>query len=77
MWCACGAAATHPQRRAHSEAQKTGTELPPIPVHPHLQAVLNATPSEHLTFLVTATGKPHGGKCQRAISKLLTWATFR
>src|SRR5262245_31608869 len=30
--------------------QKTGTELPPIPVHPHLQAVLNATPSEHLTF---------------------------
>jgi integrase len=41
--------------------QKTGTELPPIPVHPHLQAVLNATPGEHLTFLVTATGKPYGG----------------
>jgi integrase len=41
--------------------QKTGTELPPIPVLPHLQAVLNATPSEHLTFLVTATGKPYGG----------------
>jgi len=41
--------------------QKTGTELPPIPVHPHLQAVLDATPSEHLTFLVTATGKPYGG----------------
>jgi integrase len=40
--------------------QKTGTELPPIPVHPHLQAVLNATPSEHLTFLVTTTGKPYG-----------------
>src|SRR5262249_30066221 len=39
--------------------QKTGTELPPIPVHPHLQAVLDATPSEHLTFLVTATGKPY------------------
>src|SRR6516225_7262396 len=38
--------------------QKTGTELPPIPVHPHLQAVLNATPSEHLTFLVTTTGSP-------------------
>src|SRR6516162_6147279 len=41
--------------------QKTSTALPPIPVHPHLQAVLDATPSEHLTFLVTATGKPYGG----------------
>jgi integrase len=40
--------------------QKTGIELP-IPVHPHLQAVLDATPSEHLTFLTTATGKSYGG----------------
>jgi integrase len=40
--------------------QKTGVPLE-IPVHPHLQAVLDATPSEHLTFLVTATGKPYGG----------------
>src|SRR5207302_6264268 len=32
-----------------------------IPVHPNLQAVLDATPSEHLTFMVTATGKPYGG----------------
>ena len=32
-----------------------------IPVHAHLRAVLDATPSEHLTFLVTATGKPYGG----------------
>src|SRR5262252_1063133 len=40
--------------------QKTGVELP-IPVHPHLQAVLDATPSQHLTFLITATGKPYGG----------------
>ena len=39
--------------------QKTGAALA-IPVHPHLQAVLDATPSEHLTFLVTATGKPYG-----------------
>jgi integrase len=39
--------------------QKTGVALA-IPVHPHLQAVLDATPSEHLTFLVTATGKPYG-----------------
>src|SRR5262245_8355231 len=40
--------------------QKTGAMLA-IPVHPHLQAVLDATPSERLTFLVTATGKPYGG----------------
>ena len=40
--------------------EKTGVTLA-IPVHPHLQAVLDATPSEHLTFLVTVTGKPYGG----------------
>ena len=40
--------------------QKTGATLA-IPVHPHLQAVLDVTPSEHLTFLTTATGKPYGG----------------
>jgi integrase len=40
--------------------QKTG-KLIPIPVHAHLQAVLDATPSEHLTFLVTPTGKPYSG----------------
>jgi integrase len=40
--------------------EKTGVTLA-IPVHPHLQTVLDATPSEHLTFLVTATGKPYGG----------------
>src|SRR5262245_3667620 len=39
--------------------EKTGKPLV-IPVHPHLQAVLDATPSEHLTFLVTTTGKPYG-----------------
>src|SRR5258708_1484023 len=40
--------------------QKTGVTLA-IPVHPHLQTVLDATPSEHLTFLVTATCKPYRG----------------
>ena len=40
--------------------QKTGVALA-IPVHPELRAVLDATLSEHLTFLVTATGKPYGG----------------
>jgi integrase len=40
--------------------QKTGVTLA-IPVHPHLQAVLDATPGEHLTFLTTETGKPYDG----------------
>jgi integrase len=40
--------------------QKTGKPLA-IPVHPELRTVLDATASEHLTFLVTATGKPYGG----------------
>jgi integrase len=40
--------------------KKTGKPLA-IPVHPHLQAVLDATPSEHLTLLVTPTGKPYSG----------------
>jgi integrase len=39
--------------------RKTGVELL-LPIHPELGAVLDATPGEHLTFLVTATGKPYG-----------------
>jgi len=39
------------------QQQKTGTPLA-IPLHPELQAVLDATPSNHLTFLTTASGKP-------------------
>jgi integrase len=39
---------------------KTGVTLA-IPLHPELRAILDATPSENLTFLVTATGKPYGG----------------
>jgi integrase len=41
----------------HVRQQKTGTMLA-IPVHPALQAILDATPGEHLTFLVTEYGKP-------------------
>jgi integrase len=37
--------------------QKTGTPLE-IPVHPALAAVIEATPSPHLTFLVTGHGRP-------------------
>jgi integrase len=40
--------------------QKTGTELR-IPVHPELRAIIDTTPGEHLTFLVTRTGKPYAG----------------
>jgi integrase len=38
--------------------QKTGSEVS-VPVHPHLQTVLDATPSKHLTFLITKTNKPY------------------
>jgi integrase len=51
--------------------EKTGKPLA-IPVHPHLQAVLDATPGEHLTFLVTTTGKPYGPN--RAEALLGAWA---
>jgi integrase len=36
---------------------KTGAVLA-IPIHPALAAILDATPSEHLTFLTTRDGKP-------------------
>ena len=36
---------------------KTGAQVD-IPILPELQTVLDATPSEHLTFLVTEFGKP-------------------
>jgi integrase len=38
---------------------KTGITLA-IPVHAHLQAILDATPSGHLTFLTTKSCKPFG-----------------
>ena len=37
--------------------QKTGATLA-IPVHPALQSALDATPSDHLTFLTTRDGSP-------------------
>ena len=36
---------------------KTGVALT-IPVHPDLQAIIDATPSEHLLYLTTPSGKP-------------------
>jgi integrase len=41
----------------HVKQRKTGTELE-IPVHPDLREIFNATPSEHLTFLVNAWNRP-------------------
>jgi integrase len=38
--------------------QKTGAALT-IPVHPQLQAILDATPAGHLTWLVTKSGKSY------------------
>jgi integrase len=38
-------------------ARTTGIELL-IPLHPELRAIIDATPSGHLTFLVTEFGKP-------------------
>ena len=38
--------------------QKTGVRLW-IPLHPDLKAIMAATPSEHLTFIVTEHGKPY------------------
>jgi integrase len=39
---------------------KTGATLA-IPVHTDLQAILDATPSAHLTFLTTERGESYGG----------------
>lgn len=39
---------------------KTGAALE-IPIHTDLQAILDATPSAHLTFLTTDRGDPYGG----------------
>jgi integrase len=45
----------------HVKQQKTGAVLA-IPVHPELQAVLDAAPSNQLTFLQTRYGRPFAGK---------------
>jgi integrase len=41
----------------HVKQSKTGVSLA-IPIHPSLAAIIEATPSEHLTFLVTEYGQP-------------------
>jgi hypothetical protein len=41
----------------HVRQRKTGATLA-IPLHPELRAVLDATPTDHLTFLTTRGGRP-------------------
>jgi integrase len=41
----------------HVRQSKTGATLA-IPLHPELRAVLDATPTDHLTFLTTRGGRP-------------------
>ena len=48
---------TYQDGSIHVRQLKTGTELD-IEVHPDLTAIIEATPSEHLTLLTTAYGKP-------------------
>jgi integrase len=43
----------------HVKQRKTGMELA-IPLHSALRAIIEATPGEHLTFLVNRIGKPYG-----------------
>jgi hypothetical protein len=43
----------------HVMQQKTGKSLA-LPVRPELRAAIDATPTGHLTFLVTKTGKSYG-----------------
>ena len=45
----------------HVTQQKTGVALI-LPVHPELQAIIEATTGTHLNFLVTKSGKPYNGK---------------
>jgi integrase len=42
----------------HVTQSKTGAMLS-IPVHPALAAIIDATPTNHLTFLVTENGQPY------------------
>ena len=44
----------------HVRQSKTGAALA-IPVHGELQATIDATPGDHLTFLTTRSGKPYSG----------------
>jgi integrase len=44
----------------HVTQEKTGVVLV-LPVHPELEAIIDATPGDHLNFITTKTGKPYSG----------------
>jgi integrase len=50
--------------------QKTGTRLW-VPIHSELKAILDATPSDHLTYLISGYGKPYSsaGTFSHAINR--------
>ena len=52
--------------------QKTGTRLW-VPIHSELQTILDATPSDHLTYLISGNGKPYSsaGTFSHAVNR---WA---
>ena len=52
--------------------QKTGTRLW-VPIHSELQSILDATPSDHLTYLISGNGKPYSsaGTFSHAVNR---WA---
>jgi len=61
---AVSTSATVPLR---SPNRRPGTKLA-VPIHPDLQAALAAMPSNHLTFLTTAFGKPFvGGRLHQLV----------
>jgi integrase len=58
--------------RINVAQQKTQTRLW-VPLHPHLLAIIEATPSEHLTFIVSDHGKPFAS-AQSFGYRMRTWA---
>lgn len=57
--------------RIHVVQKKTRKSLA-IPIHPNLQAIIDATPSDHLTFIVSDWGKPFAS-AQSLSFRMRTW----
>lgn len=56
----------------HVRQSKTGKPLA-IPLHPELRTVLDVTPSDHLTFLVTRAGRPFGAEASGVSAERLAF----
>jgi len=57
--------------KIHIVQKKTKKALA-IPIHPNLQAIIDATPSGHLTFIVSDWGKPFAS-AQSLSFRVRTW----